>query len=692
VIGGKNKYIINGKTVQPSDVKDMFHSVQLNVNNPHFLIMQGRITKVLNMKPAEILSMIEETAGTKMFQTKKEAALKTIEKKQQKVEDLSKCMEETIGPEMEGLREKLQQYTIFTSNATELARLERFCVAGDYQSFQESVTENETGKQAIVDELAANEATKSQKKLESDECASKIDKINSLLKAGMKEAFSALKEKEEELGKGLVKVKTLLKNQTENTQSEKEISIQLEGQVLAAKECIAAKETDLAKMESEVKAKQIESEEAEKNATQIRDRHHNALAGVADESSADVLSLPEQVAILEKRAREALSTLQQGAQKMEYAKIKLKELRASAKATLNNHGQEAKEAETLKTAIAACELKLKGASFNEKEEESLKAKSAALQASTSSLRDKVERITAQLEAKLSFDYKDPEKGFDRSKVKGLVARLVKIKNSLNATALEVAAGGKLFQVVVDTELTGKLLLKKGVLRNRVTILPLNRISSRCTDPAKVTYAKELAAAKGAQANLALELVGFEEEVRQAMEFTFGNIIICNNSDVARDIAFDKKILNKTVTLEGDSYDPSGVMTGGSRKQLGSLLCLITELATATTELEAQLKELAATDSQLQRMESQGTAARGLGRELDLKRHALKMCEEKLAESDYSQICNDVTALEASLVALELVGLRHYAYHDTCDPSLYPSSFITSRFSPPINLISGGSSV
>lgn len=671
MIGGKNKYIINGKTVQPSDVKDMFHSVQLNVNNPHFLIMQGRITKVLNMKPAEILSMIEETAGTKMFQTKKEAALKTIEKKQQKVEDLSKCMEDTIGPEMEGLREKLQQYTIFTSNATELARLERFCVASDYQSFLEIVTENETGKQAIVDELAANEATKSQKKSESDECASKIDKINSLLKDGMKEAFTALKEKEEELGKGLVKVKTLLKNQTENTQSEREISLQLDGQVLAAKEGIVAKETDLAEMESEVKVKQIESEEAEKNATQTRDRHHNALAGVADESSADVLSLPEQVAILEERAREALSTLQQGSQKMEYAKTKLKELRASAKATLNNHGQEAKEAEALKSSIAACELKLKGASFNEKEEESLKAKSAVLQASTSALRDKIEGITAQLEAKLSFEYKDPEKGFDRSKVKGLVARLVKIKNSLNATALEVAAGGKLFQVVVDTELTGKLLLKKGVLRNRVTILPLNRISCRCTDPAKVAYAKELAAAKGAQANLALELVGFEEEVRQAMEFTFGNIIICNNSDVARDIAFDKKVLNKTVTLDGDSYDPSGVMTGGSRKQLGSLLCLITELATASTELEAQLKDLAATDSLLQRMEAQGAAARGYGRELDLKRHALKMCEEKLAESDYSQICNSVTALEASLVALELVGLRHHAYYVTSDPLLIP---------------------
>ena len=49
----------------------MFHSVQLNVNNPHFLIMQGRITKVLNMKPIEMLSMLEEAAGTRMYESKK---------------------------------------------------------------------------------------------------------------------------------------------------------------------------------------------------------------------------------------------------------------------------------------------------------------------------------------------------------------------------------------------------------------------------------------------------------------------------------------------------------------------------------------------------------------------------------------------------------------------------------------------
>ena len=37
------------------------------------------------MKPHEILGMIEEAAGTRMFENKKQAALKTIEKKSAKV-------------------------------------------------------------------------------------------------------------------------------------------------------------------------------------------------------------------------------------------------------------------------------------------------------------------------------------------------------------------------------------------------------------------------------------------------------------------------------------------------------------------------------------------------------------------------------------------------------------------------------
>jgi structural maintenance of chromosome 2 len=42
--------------------------------------------------------------------------------------------------------------------------------------------------------------------------------------------------------------------------------------------------------------------------------------------------------------------------------------------------------------------------------------------------------------------RDPERNWDHSRVKGVVAKLVRVKDPATATALEVAAGGRLYQV------------------------------------------------------------------------------------------------------------------------------------------------------------------------------------------------------------------------------------------------------
>lgn len=74
------------------------------------------------------------------------------------------------------------------------------------------------------------------------------------------------------------------------------------------------------------------------------------------------------------------------------------------------------------------------------------------------LSDNYDQLYAQIEGKLAFQYSDPERGFDRSRVKGVMAKLIRVLHKETATALEIAAGGRLYQVVVDTEQTGKLHL------------------------------------------------------------------------------------------------------------------------------------------------------------------------------------------------------------------------------------------
>lgn len=52
------------------------------------------------------------------------------------------------------------------------------------------------------------------------------------------------------------------------------------------------------------------------------------------------------------------------------------------------------------------------------------------------LKDEIRNLSAQL-ANFDFSYRDPVKNFDRSKVKGVVAKLIKVKDSSTMTALEV---------------------------------------------------------------------------------------------------------------------------------------------------------------------------------------------------------------------------------------------------------------
>ena len=48
---------------------------------------------------------------------------------------------------------------------------------------------------------------------------------------------------------------------------------------------------------------------------------------------------------------------------------------------------------------------------------------------------------------IQFDYQDPSPNFDRRRVKGPVARLLRVREREAATALEVTAGGRVRRLV-----------------------------------------------------------------------------------------------------------------------------------------------------------------------------------------------------------------------------------------------------
>ena len=174
-------------------------------------------------------------------------------------------------------------------------------------------------------------------------------------------------------------------------------------------------------------------------------------------------------------------------------------------------------------------------------------------------------------------------------------------------------------MVVDNEQTGKLLLQKGGLKRRVTIIPLNKISRGVIDANRMRKAKEMATQEGGkvcafnanqegriiydlkqpslylldihawtQVHLALELVGYEDELRAAMEYVFGSTLVCDSLPLAKALTFNKDIRRRTVTLEGDVFDPSGTLTGGSRESVGTVLAMLQVGSFRCVEIERSL--------------------------------------------------------------------------------------------------------
>ena len=216
-------------------------------------------------------------------------------------------------------------------------------------------------------------------------------------------------------------------------------------------------------------------------------------------------------------------------------------------------------------AVEEFKQRLASLNFDPSAASALEANAQESRAQMQALQDRVDELNSQLNA-VNFEFRDPERNFDRSKVKGVVAKLVRVHDPKVSTALEVAAGGKLFQVVVDTEQTAKALFTNGQLRSRVTIIPLNKVAYKPIPSEVVAAAKKLA---GDKAKPAIELVGYDNEIEAAMKYAFGNVFVCQDTGSAKKLAFTKEVNTRCVTLDGDDFNPSGTLTGGSRSKNNS---------------------------------------------------------------------------------------------------------------------------
>ncbi|KAI9577452.1 hypothetical protein GQX74_014836 [Glossina fuscipes] len=223
-LDGKDKYLINGRTVHRKRLAKFFTSIRLNIENPNFLIRNECITKVLNKKPTEILAIIETAAGINILETKRETATKLIEKKDAKILEINTLLRNEIEPKLENLRREKSAYMEFQKICRDIECLTRIHISFSYLKYKEALKSTEVNREKLSAEIDAARQRIAENEKERKEIKENFKELKKIIDQTKGEEMKEIKVKLEcELGnKGIVEG-NLKTNQNIIDQEEKKL-------------------------------------------------------------------------------------------------------------------------------------------------------------------------------------------------------------------------------------------------------------------------------------------------------------------------------------------------------------------------------------------------------------------------------------------------------------------------------------
>jgi structural maintenance of chromosome 2 len=173
----------------------------------------------------------------------------------------------------------------------------------------------------------------------------------------------------------------------------------------------------------------------------------------------------------------------------------------------------------------------------------------------------------------------------------------------------------------------------------VRTVPLQATDDHVPNPTlddlqKLQNARHLAPGK---VRPALTLVSYPDEVAEAIAFVFNDTLICDDAASAQAVTFARNVGVRSVTLDGDVYEPSGTMSGGAAPSGSGVLVRAQELRAAEERVANARKTL----ETLEREEAKGRSAReawrARTRKVEIEEHELRLLQEQVGTSNAARV-------------------------------------------------------
>lgn len=580
-------YYLNDRPVSFQEIQNLLF--QLGIHNEAYnIVMQGDVTRIVEMSPIQRRRILEDVAGISEFDEKKEKALEELDRVRENIEKI-----DAVISEVEAMLRSLEKDRNDALRYKELMAKKAEC---EMQIRIHEMISLKSNKERIEREIERIEKERDKLLSLLPEVSGKIIEMNDELKK-MAEMISELGDEK------LSEVQTeLLKITSDLEVLKKSETIYIE-EFRRADEEILAKKGELIRLRDEME--KIESSLEEELTRKV------SLDEVVDELSAKIESLRRELEKADRRdqevknrllsRKELLEKLKEEKSKLLSERDKIIELLRRIETEIEDLGNEKvkislkveedrKIIEKLQKEVLETEKWQKEVNSEfintDKTLFSLRSRLSDVEEELKSLEVELAKIRAKVSALHSYSKPveailDAKNRGELSGIFGTVAQLGEVDEKY-ANALESAIGGALQYIVVENEDDAVRAIKylKMIQAGRASFIPLSRIRNF-----KLELDRSILNEKGV-VDFAVNLLRCEERFLPVFRFLLRDTVVVDTIETGRRL-MDRNI--RIVTLDGDLIEKSGLMVGGSREKRSFLLSK--ELMDRERELNAKIKEL-----------------------------------------------------------------------------------------------------
>ena len=252
----KDEYSLDRKNATKSDVMNLLESAGFSRSNPYYIVPQGRVTALTNMKDAERLNLLKEVAGTQVYEARRTESLKIMTEtnnKREKIDELLNYIKERL-TELEEEKEELRDY--------QEKDKDRRCLQYSIDHREQVVINEELDKlndqrQTGVDDTDDHQERFIQGEKELTEINSKIGELKQQVEF-LKVDKKQLDDERREAAKSKAKIELEVKNLSDGQSAAQQAKAQHTSELQSLNKAIKEHDAELAEITPEYKSRQAQ--------------------------------------------------------------------------------------------------------------------------------------------------------------------------------------------------------------------------------------------------------------------------------------------------------------------------------------------------------------------------------------------------------------------------------------------------